>query len=520
MGRSRSRRRRGKSGGQGSGGSGKGKGTGGSRGRSSGTRGGAGKGGSGSGKGTGGSRGRSNNTRGGQAKANRNQNKKARRTVRSVKKAVSKVAKGIGKSLRGAAANAASVTGKPKSKLQQQLSNLRKDIAQKSTKEARFQRRADRLKRQFGLDTGDMRNLKLNLNLDTVLRQKFKIPGTNIKIGVNDRIRKSLPKSIRNFRRNWDLGGKFRSPHKLGVREGYRAPNRGGQTIAANTRQQLAGLRADPSQDIGMMYQNILGRESDQEGLDYWTNEFRSGRQSMDDIRRQLVRSDEFQGRSDADKSSALRGLKQRRAARGEKVGVSRMIEEMDKRGIRHSKTGSPPRRFPDTKVALPFFPPGSQPGYGGDAPKVGLPYFPDGAPREEAGFGRYTPRSDGPQQDWLGSLYSRHNISGGKLDQKARDYWSNEAKTRGRDAVMDSIIGTSKAEGTYGGRKRPRRINTGSGRRGGGSIWGLGAALAGRSVLRGHRDRKGARRKAQAANRRNAASLAASVAAIRGGLG
>ena len=253
MGRSRSRRRRGKSGGQGSGGSGKGKGTGGSRGRSSGTRGGAGKGGSGSGKGTGGSRGRSNNTRGGQAKANRNQNKKARRTVRSVKKAVSKVAKGIGKSLRGAAANAASVTGKPKSKLQQQLSNLRKDIAQKSTKEARFQRRADRLKRQFGLDTGDMRNLKLNLNLDTVLRQKFKIPGTNIKIGVNDRIRKSLPKSIRNFRRNWDLGGKFRSPHKLGVREGYRAPNRGGQTIAANTRQQLSGLRADPSQDIGMM---------------------------------------------------------------------------------------------------------------------------------------------------------------------------------------------------------------------------------------------------------------------------
>jgi hypothetical protein len=68
-----------------------------------------------------------------------------------------------------------------------------------------------------------------------------------------------------------------------------------------------------------------------------------------------------------------------------------------------------------------------------------------------------------GPERDWLGDLYSSHNISGGKLDQEARDYWSGEAKTKGRDAVMQSIIGTSKAQGTYGGRKRPKRINTGS---------------------------------------------------------
>ena len=82
-----------------------------------------------------------------------------------------------------------------------------------------------------------------------------------------------------------------------------------------------------------------------------------------------------------------------------------------------------------------------------------------------------------GPQQDWLGSLYSSHNISGGKLDQEARDYWSNEAKTKGRDAVMQSIIGTSKAQGTYGGRKKPQRITTGSRRRGGGGP--IGAALS-----------------------------------------
>ena len=116
-----------------------------------------------------------------------------------------------------------------------------------------------------------------------------------------------------------------------------------------------------------------------------------------------------------------------------------------------------------------------------------------------------------GPQQDWLGSLYSSHNISGGKLDQGARDYWSNEAKTKGRDAVTQSIIGTSKAEGTYGGRTPTRTINTGSRRRGGG-IWGLGIGLAGRG-LRKHVDRKGSRRNL-------ARTLAASTAALglRGG--
>ena len=117
-----------------------------------------------------------------------------------------------------------------------------------------------------------------------------------------------------------------------------------------------------------------------------------------------------------------------------------------------------------------------------------------------------------GPQQDWLGSLYSSHNISGGKLDQGARDYWSNEAKTKGRDAVTQSIIGTSKAEGTYGGRKKPQSISTGSRRRGGGGIWGLGVGLAGRG-LRGHVDRKGSRKNL-------AKTLAASTAALglRGG--
>ena len=138
----------------------------------------------------------------------------------------------------GAPANATTNTNTntPKrNKFQQQLRNLRKDIAQKSTKEARFQRRADRLKRQFGLDTGDMRDLRININMDQAMKH-YGLDTNRFTKGIYN----AIPKSIKNFRRDITLGGKFRSPHKLGVREGYRAPNRGGKTIAANTRQQLA----------------------------------------------------------------------------------------------------------------------------------------------------------------------------------------------------------------------------------------------------------------------------------------
>lgn len=281
MGRARSRRRRGKTGGVGS-----------SRSKSK----------SNKSKSTGGSRGRSRHTRGGQHKANRNQNQKAKRTVKSVKTAVSKVAKRIGKSLRGTAVNAADNKTKPKSKLQQQLSNLKQDIAQKSTKEARFKRREDRLRNQFGLDYSRMNpSFKVDASIDQAAQ----------KLGIRNHplYQKYVPQDVKN----WKFKYQMMAPTKLGVSDGWRRPNRGGQTVAAATRQQLAGLRADPSQDIGMMYENILGRKADQGGLDYWTNEFRSGRQSLDDIRKQFVRSDEFQGRSDADKSSALDGLKQRR---------------------------------------------------------------------------------------------------------------------------------------------------------------------------------------------------------------
>ena len=116
-----------------------------------------------------------------------------------------------------------------------------------------------------------------------------------------------------------------------------------------------------------------------------------------------------------------------------------------------------------------------------------------------------------GPQQDWLSQLYSSHNISGGKLDQEARDYWSNEAKTKGRDAVMQSIIGTSKAQGTYGGRKKPQRITTGST-----PNQKVQSYLDARFAGSGHQYNK----KAHNLKKRNMKSIAATIAGIRGGVG
>jgi len=405
MGRSRSRRGRGKSGGQGSGGSGKGKGKGGSRGRSSGTRGGAGKGGSGSGKGkgTGGSRGRSNNTRGGQSKANRNQNKKARNTVKSVSKA-------IGKATRGAAANAASAIAN--SSLASKYNRKTRDMS-KLTPQSR--RRYERLSQKTGRDYSKRDpSMRINLSADR-LAQFAGVADSGWYKGLTSRF-----PGIRKLQINKQL---YSNPQKKGWHSSQRTGRgQGVKNIEASTRDQLQSLRSEtpgyvghslegddltgvnfggtnnwldfyrpenqkrlqddrfqmrtadfqdsngdgiddrdqyttgqprqlprdkmgPEPDrIAMMYENILGRKADQEGLDYWKNELSSG-QSLEDIRRNFVRSEEFQGRSDADKSAALHGIKKRRAARGEKVGVSRIAAELDRRGIRHSKTGSPPRK-------------------------------------------------------------------------------------------------------------------------------------------------------------------------------
>ena len=177
--------------------------------------------------------------------------------------------------------------------------------------------------------------------------------------------------------------------------------------------------------------------------------------------------------------------------------------------------------------------------------------------PDTDASRGQYTagqpirgipgrPPRGGPERDWLSELYSTHNISGGKLDEEARNYWSKEAKTKGRDAVMQSIIGTSKAQGTYGGRRKPQRIDTGRppnprtlpwfgrgpktgkpNRRSRPSPrvghWGIGIPGHAGRFLGVHVDRKGAKRSQdlqnKGAKRRMNKSIAAFMAA-RGGIG
>ena len=299
--------------------------------------------------------------------------------------------KSVGKGLRSVAKAAGKVASNSKafagvrsitSAARAAAGKVKQARADRSSKEARQNRRHDRMARQFGLDTRDMRNLKINIDVNRALNH-FNVPGA---------ITKRIPKSIRDFKFNAELGGKFRSPHKLGVREGYKAPNRGGRSIRSETPGGIGGfggtgnwldfyrpenqkrlrdqyttgqprihpgrrgqdqfgpdsrglprpIRGGKPDTIAMMYENILGRKADQGGLDYWRNELQSGRQSRDDIRQNIIKSDEFQGRSEADRQAALRGVEQRQSLR-----------RQTRRGKPPSRRGKPPRLGPAVLPSL-----------------------------------------------------------------------------------------------------------------------------------------------------------------------
>ena len=272
--------------------------------------------------------------------------KSVRRSFRSVRKALGRVAKHTNPGLRGLSSVARALSGtakaataaatnkkKKQSKLQKQFANFRKRWQQMSTPEAKKERRMRRLYNQHGLDYSRMKDgLTIKANVGMALNREHKIPGTNIKVRVPKSWVKRIPQRIKNWKFNYT----FKSPTKLGARDGwYRGKY------------------------------NSTGKGRLKDGIG-------EGSLPMDPA---ILKDDRY------------------------------II----------TKTGS-----------------------------------------------RKPPM--GPQQDWLGDLYRSHNIAGGTLDQGARDYWSNEAKTKGRDATIQSIIGTSKAQGTYGGRKKPRRIDTGDG--------------------------------------------------------
>ena len=74
-------------------------------------------------------------------------------------------------------------------------------------------------------------------------------------------------------------------------------------------------------------------------------------------------------------------------------------------------------------------------------------------------------PEVMGPQpRDWLADFYRTNNIGGrgGVLDQGARDYWSNVAKTKGINTAKRDIEWAAKNENTWGGPTKTRTINTG----------------------------------------------------------
>ena len=337
---------------------------------------------------------------------------------------------------KGAPAKAATTTpkSKPKSKLQTQLSNLRSRIKQQSTPEAKKKRRADRLRRQHGLDYSRMNpSFKIDASIDQAAQ----------KLGIRNHplYQKYVPKDVKN----WKFKYQTQAPTKLGAADGY---TRNSRSIA----QAMTNARFDPNR--------------------VRTHEFRDSNRDGIDDRDQGIVGPITGGKNQeaARREAQLQEEAARRQQLADRIARSSHPEFVHSR---REAAGLPSLRQQPMPIDTEQIPPG-----------FGLPIrgIPD----------RGRPPRGGPQQDWLSQLYSSHNINQGKLDQGARDYWSNEAKTKGRDAVMQSIIGTSKAQGTYGGRKKPQRIDTGrtprpwfgdyhrGGRGKGGGVIGTGMRLLG----------------------------------------
>ena len=228
--------------------------------------------------------------------------------------------KSVGKGLRSVAKAAGKVASKTKgfagvrsiaSSARAAANKVKQARADRSSRQAKYNRRADRLKNQFGLDYSRMNpSFKANVNVS----QAYKALGLD-KNRLTRAVYNRLPKRVRDY--SWKH--QFNAPTKLGIRDGYRAPNRGGRSVPRGVARDMAMRPED------------------------W------------------------------------KGIRDRQAIR---------------------------------------------------------------------------PIRDKPERDWLGDFYRTYNIGGegGKLDDAARDYWSNEAKTKGRTATLDIIRGTARDQGTWGG--------------------------------------------------------------------
>tara|TARA_Y100001938_G_scaffold146558_1_gene225656 strand:+ start:24 stop:1334 length:1311 start_codon:yes stop_codon:yes gene_type:complete len=284
--------------------------------------------------------------------------------------------KSVGKGLRSVAKAAGKVASKTKgfagvrsiaSSARAAANKVKQARADRSSKQARSQRRYDRLAKQHGLDYSRMNpSFKANVNVS----QAYKALGLD-KNRLTRAVYNKLPKRIKDF--SWKH--QFNAPTKLGIRDGYRAPNRGGQNIASATKDQLRSIRSETPGGIGRSLkgdQNFSIHNPYGGWLDFYNRQYK--------------------GQSPKEEAAARNAAQQ---------------DEFSRRQIEYDKEARQLR-----------------------------------------------PIRDKPERDWLGDFYRTYNIGGegGKLDDAARDYWSNEAKTKGRTATLDIIRGTARDQGTWGG--------------------------------------------------------------------
>jgi hypothetical protein len=202
--------------------------------------------------------------------------------------------------------------------------------------------------------------------------------------------------------------------------------------------------KRDIQDRVALMYKDLLGRDADPEGLNYWTQEIlnnptqyegpgvgpQSYQKAIDMAQDNIMRSDEYQQRKNRGRDP--------REDRRFPTPIVGPFPQPPARPIAPD-IGDPGPREPEIRRPKPSLPPRENPDI--------IPIMPTPGP----GVQIDPPRPVTPKVDnWLQDFYNQAGINAGVLDSGAKSYWEAEAAKVGKDKAKEIILGTAKAQNNF----------------------------------------------------------------------
>tara|TARA_B100000287_G_scaffold171528_1_gene161730 strand:- start:565 stop:3009 length:2445 start_codon:yes stop_codon:yes gene_type:complete len=186
-------------------------------------------------------------------------------------------------------------------------------------------------------------------------------------------------------------------------------------------------VKRDIEDRVALMYKDLLGREADPEGLNYWTQE----------ILNNPNKADFYDGVGPQSYQKAIEAAQD---------NIMRSDEYQQKKGRTSPPGEREPKPQPPIVGPLPHPPaPPKEPEIvrpkppGPGRPDEIIPIMPTPGPSPEP----VSPKVD----NWLQDFYTQAGINKGVLDEGAKSYWEAEAAKVGKDKAKEIILGTAKAQ-------------------------------------------------------------------------